>query len=332
MKLVSFQVTTPVGTFTRIGAIHGENIVDLNMAYARLLHDQREVQPHRLADAQVPPIMLAFLEGGSSAMAAARRGFDFVMTLGPTSKGPDGQTVFYRSGDVRIIAPLPNPSSLRDFIAFEDHIAATSKKRGQPIPQEWYKAPVYYKGNHRTIIGSEEDLVWPLDTTKLDYELELACVIGRQGKDIAEQEAQDYIAGYTIMNDFSARDVQFQEMACRLGPAKGKDFSTALGPCLVTPDEIEDLGALTMIARVNGEEWSSGRFGTIHWSFPQMIAHVSRGEAIYPGDVFGSGTVGGGCGLEMDRYLRPGDVVELEIQPIGVLRTKVIGSSRRNGA
>jgi len=327
MKLVSFLVTTPVGTFTRVGAIHGQSIVDLNMAYARWLHDQREAQPYRLANAQVPSAMLEFLEGGASAMAAARRAFDYVVTVGTSSQGPSGETVFYRTGEVTTIAPLPNPSSLRDFIAFENHIAATSKKRGQPIPPEWYKAPVYYKGNHRTIIGPDQDLPWPLETTKLDYELELACVIGRKGKDISEREAQDYIAGYTIMNDFSARDIQFQEMACRLGPAKGKDFATALGPCLVTPDEIADLGALTMIARVNGEEWSRGRFGTIHWSFPQMIAHVSRGEAVYPGDVFGSGTVGGGCGLEMDRYLKPGDVVELEIQPIGILRTKVVGGS-----
>ncbi|MGH9897002.1 MAG: fumarylacetoacetate hydrolase family protein, partial [bacterium] len=184
-------------------------------------------------------------------------------------------------------------------------------------------APVYYKGNHRTIIGPDEDLSWPLNTTKLDYELELACIVGRKGKDVSEQAAQDYIAGYTIMNDFSARDVQFQEMACRLGPAKGKDFATALGPCLLTPDEIPDLGAMTMIARVNGEEWSRGAFGSIHWSFAQMIAHVSRGEAVYPGDVFGSGTVGGGCGLELDRYLQPGDVVELEIQPIGILRNTI---------
>ncbi|MCP9473430.1 MAG: fumarylacetoacetate hydrolase family protein, partial [Nitrospira sp.] len=191
--------------------------------------------------------------------------------------------------------------------------------------------PVYYKGNHRSIIGPEDLLPWPLDTAKLDYELELACIIGRQGRDVSEREAEDYIAGYTIMNDFSARDIQFQEMACRLGPAKGKDFATALGPCLVTRDEIADLGALPMIARVNGEEWSRGRFGTIHWSFSQMIAHVSRGETIYPGDVFGSGTVGGGCGLELDRYLKPGDVVELEIQPIGVLRTRVVGAPGQEG-
>ena len=327
MKLVSFRVITPVGTFVRVGAMRDQSFVDVNMAYVRWLADQREARPHRLANAQVPATMLEFLEGGPSTMAAARRAIDYAVMLGPSSKGPDGETIFYQSADVRIAAPLPNPPSLRDFIAFEDHIAATSKRRGQQIPPEWYKAPVYYKGNHRTIIGPDEDLPWPLDTTKLDYELELACVIGCKGQDIAEREAQDYIAGYTIMNDFSARDIQFQEMACRLGPAKGKDFATALGPCLVTPDEITDLSALTMLARVNGEEWSRGRFGTIHWSFSQMIAHVSRGEMIYPGDVFGSGTVGGGCGLEMDRYLKPGDVVELEIQPIGILRTRVVGAT-----
>ena len=327
MKLVSFRVTTPVGTFERVGAMRDQGFVDLNMAYVRWLADQHEAQPYRLANAQVPATMLEFLEGGPSTMAAARRAIDYAGTLGPSSKGLSGETIVYRSADVRIAAPLPNPPSLRDFIAFEGHIAATSKKRGQPIPPEWYKGPVYYKGNHRTIIGPDKDLPWPLDTTKLDYELELACVIGCKGKDIDEQDAQEYIAGYTIMNDFSARDVQFQEMACRLGPAKGKDFATALGPCLVTPDEISDLAALTMVARVNGEEWSRGRFGTIHWSFPQMIAHVSRGEMIYPGDVFGSGTVGGGCGLEMDRYLKPGDVVELEIQPVGVLRTRVVGAT-----
>jgi 2-keto-4-pentenoate hydratase/2-oxohepta-3-ene-1,7-dioic acid hydratase in catechol pathway len=327
MKLVSFEVRTPIGTFIRVGAIHRQQIVDLNMAYVRWLADQKESQPHRLADAQVPPTMLEFLEGGDSTLAAARRAKDYVTMLSASAKGPFGETIVYSSADVQLVAPLPNPPSLRDFIAFEDHIAATSKKRGQPIPAEWYKAPVYYKGNHRTIIGPDEVLSWPLDTMKLDYELELACVIGRKGKDVSERRAEDYIAGYTIMNDFSARDIQFQEMACRLGPAKGKDFATALGPCLVTPDEIADLGALTMIARVNGEEWSRGRFGTIHWSFAQMIAHVSRGEMIYPGDVFGSGTVGGGCGLEMDRYLKPGDVVELEIQPIGVLKTQVVSAT-----
>jgi 2-keto-4-pentenoate hydratase/2-oxohepta-3-ene-1,7-dioic acid hydratase in catechol pathway len=329
MKLVTLLIATPLGPFARVGALQAGHVVDMNMAYARWLSDQGEAQPRRLADAQVPPLMLEFLEGGPSTMAAARRALDYAVALGPSAEGPCGETIFHPAAGVQIAAPVPNPPSLRDFIAFEEHIAATSKKRGQPIPPEWYKIPVYYKGNHRTILGPDESLPWPLDTTKLDYELELACVIGRKGRDIPERQAADYIAGYTIMNDFSARDIQFQEMACRLGPAKGKDFATALGPCLVTPDEIADLDAVTMIARVNGQEWSRGRFGTIHWSFSQMIAHVSRGETIYPGDVFGSGTVGGGCGLECDRYLKPGDVVELEIQPIGILRTQVVGAGGR---
>jgi 2-keto-4-pentenoate hydratase/2-oxohepta-3-ene-1,7-dioic acid hydratase in catechol pathway len=324
MKLVSFRIQTPVGGFIRVGALHGEAIVDLNMAQVRLLADRKEAQPYRLANALVPSSMLELLEGGATAMAAARQAFDYAIKAPGGVQGPGGETIVYRRNEVYLLAPLPNPPSLRDFIAFEAHVAATSKKRGQTIPPEWYKAPAYYKGNHRSIIGPDEDLPWPLETTKLDYELELACVIGGKGRDISEQDAPAYIAGYTIMNDFSARDVQFQEMACRMGPAKGKDFATAIGPCLVTSDEIRDLNALTMIARVNGEVWSKGRFGTIHWSFPQMIAHISRGETIYPGDLFGSGTVGGGCGLELDRYLNPGDVVELEIEPIGVLRNKVV--------
>ena len=329
MKLVSFRIQTPVGNFVRSGALHGDAIVDLNMAYTSLLASRKEAKPARLADARVPAMMLELLEGGLGAMTAAREGFQYAIDAGDALRGPQGETVWYRNSNVRVIAPLPNPTSLRDFIAFEEHIAATSKKRGQPIPPEWYKAPVYYKGNHRTIIGPDEDLSWPLEPTKLDYELELACVIGREGMDISERDGSAYIAGYTIMNDFSARDMQFQEMACRLGPAKGKDFATAIGPCLVTPDEIPDVNALKMVARVNGEVWSEGRFGTIHWSFPQMIAHVSRGEKIYPGDLFGSGTVGGGCGLELDRYLQPGDVVELEIQPIGVLKNRAVRAERK---
>ena len=295
------------------------------MAYVRQLTDRDEAQPRRLADAQVPATMLEFLEGGPSAAAAARGALEYVVNFRPVPGSvPQGRPSSMIAATIRLAAPLPNPPSLRDFIAFEEHIAATSKRRGQPIPPEWYKAPVYYKGNHRTIVGPDHSLPWPLNTQKLDYELELACIIGRQGIDIAEREASTYIAGYTIMNDFSARDIQFQEMACRLGPAKGKDFATAIGPCIVTPDEIQDLASLQMIARVNGEVWSEGRFGTIHWSFPQMIEHVSRGESIYPGDLLGSGTVGGGCGLEFDRYLKAGDVVELEIQPIGILRTAIV--------
>ena len=324
MKLVTFQVETPVGKFARVGALHKNNIIDLNMAYTRMLADKGEAQPHRLAAAGVPSSMLEFLQGEDSAMNRAREALHYVSEQSQPVQGPAGETIEYALAAVSLLAPVPQPPQVRDFIAFEAHIAATSKKRGQPIPPEWYHAPVYYKGNPLTIIGPEDVLQWPLQTKKLDYELELACVIGRKGRDIPADKAWDYIAGYTIMNDFSARDVQFQEMACRLGPAKGKDFATALGPCLVTPDEIPDLKQVTMVARVNGEVWSEGSFGSISWSFAQMIEHVSRGETIYPGEVFGSGTVGGGCGLEMDRFLQPDDVVELEIQPIGTLKTRIV--------
>jgi 2-keto-4-pentenoate hydratase/2-oxohepta-3-ene-1,7-dioic acid hydratase in catechol pathway len=324
MKLVTFEISTPVGRFVRVGALHHQTIVDLNMAYALMLAELGEAQPYRLAGAEVPTTMLELLEGGTSAMNKASHAFDVVTQMDGPPHGPSGETILFDKERVRLLAPLPNPSSLRDFIAFEDHISATSKRRGQPIPPEWYHAPVYYKGNPRTIIGPQDDLLWPLNTTKLDYELEMACVIGQRGKNISVKDAERFIAGYTIMNDFSARDIQFQEMKCRLGPAKGKDFATALGPCLVTPDEMPDMNGLTMIARVNGEIWSEGRFGTIYWTFSQMIEHVSQDELIYPGDVFGSGTVGGGCGLEFDRFLKPDDVVELEIQPIGILRTRIV--------
>src|SRR5256712_9174523 len=181
MKLVSFRVQTPVGSFVRAGALHGHRVIDLNMACARLLADQHEARPARLANAMVPARMLELMEGGASAMARAGQALEHAISLGEAARGPEGETIVYRPEQVRDLAPLPNPTSLRDFIAFEEHIAATSKKRGQSIPPEWNKAPVDSKGDHRTIIGPEEDLQWPLETTKLDYELELACVIGLAG-------------------------------------------------------------------------------------------------------------------------------------------------------
>ena len=156
----------------------------------------------------------------------------------------------------------------------------------------------------------------------MDYELELACVIGKEGTDISEDGAAAHVGGYTVMNDWSARDIQMEEMSVGLGPAKGKDFATSLGPWLVTPDEFNPADA-RMTARINGEVWSDGNIGQIHWSFAQMIAHASMDETLYPGDVLGSGTVGGGCGLELDRWLQSGDVVELEVEGIGVLRNRV---------
>jgi 2-keto-4-pentenoate hydratase/2-oxohepta-3-ene-1,7-dioic acid hydratase in catechol pathway len=190
--------------------------------------------------------------------------------------------------------------------------------------------PVYYKGNHRSVFGPDEEIPWPAYTEELDYELEVACVLGGQGRDLDEDGARALIFGYTLMNDWSARDIQRKEMASRLGPAKGKDFATSLGPCIVTADEL-DPTALRLVARVDGEVWSEGDLGGARWTFPQMIAHVSQGEDVWPGDVYGSGTFGGGCGLDLGKFLWPGAVVELEADPIGVLGNRVGPKPARSG-
>lgn len=224
--------------------------------------------------------------------------------------------------DVTYLACI-EAGSLRDFIAFEAHIKTVRNRRGDQVPPAWYELPVYYKGNYRTLLGHDQTLTWPQFTEKLDYELELACIVGKEGIDIPVEQAQGFIGGYAVMNDWSARDIQARESSVGLGPSKGKDFGTSVGPWLVTPDEFDPHDA-RMTARINGEVWSDGNIGQIHWSFPQMIAHVSMDETVYPGDILGSGTVGGGCGLELERWLQPGDVVELEVAGIGVLRNRVV--------
>ncbi len=230
--------------------------------------------------------------------------------------------------DVRFLCPLDRVPSLRDFLAFEDHVKGGAERRGTDVPAYWYEAPIYYKGNHRSLLGPEDECPWPSYTDRLDFELELALVVGRRGRDVKAHDAADHIFGFTIFNDFSARDVQAKEMAAWLGPGKGKDFANAFGPCIVTTDEVGAEPDLEMICRVNGEEWGRARSSEMHWGWGDIVAHVSSDEDIYPGDVYGSGTPGGCCGLDIGRFLEEGDVVELEIEKIGVLRNR-IGARRR---
>jgi 2-keto-4-pentenoate hydratase/2-oxohepta-3-ene-1,7-dioic acid hydratase in catechol pathway len=221
------------------------------------------------------------------------------------------------------LCPFERLSSLKDFLAFEDHVKLGAERRGTQVADYWYEAPVYYKGNHRSLIGPDEVCRWPSYTTQLDFELELAMVVGKRGRDVPVSSAHEYIFGFTVFNDFSARDVQAREMSAWLGPAKGKDFANALGPCIVTADEVGTEPDLEMICRVNGEEWGRGRSSQMHWRWAEMLSHVSQAEDIYPADVFGSGTPGGCCGLDLGRSLEHGDVVELEIEKIGILRNYV---------
>jgi 2-keto-4-pentenoate hydratase/2-oxohepta-3-ene-1,7-dioic acid hydratase in catechol pathway len=322
-------VKTALGTQRRLGVVLPEGIIDLNSATVWHLAMDGEAEPRRIADTLVPPSMLEFLQGGATSATFALAAIDRAagaLKGGSLPPGPNGETLLFGRHSVRVIAPLPRPESMRDFYAFEDHVKKGFEKRGEPMPQEWYDMPVYYKGNHQSIVGPDEDVAWPSFTERFDYELELAVIIGRKGKDIPEERAADHIAGFTVMNDFSARDIQRREMKVRLGPAKGKDFATAIGPYLVTPDEIKDPYNLRMTAKINGELWSEGNSRTIHYSFEKMIAFASMGETLYPGDLIGSGTVGGGCGLELDRWVKPGDTIELEIEKIGVLKNRIVRS------
>ena len=220
----------------------------------------------------------------------------------------------YALADVELRAPVLHPPSVRDFYAFEQHVKTARAARGLEVPPEWYELPVFYFSNPAAIYGPGDEIRYPPDTNELDYELEVAAIIGAQGK----------IGGFTIMNDWSARDLQRAEMKVGLGPSKGKDFATSLGPVVVTPDEFAGTSG-TMVARVNGEERSRGELGDMQHSWEAIVAHAARNTRLLPGDVLGSGTVGTGCILEQGdgRWLQPGDVVELEVDGIGILRNRV---------
>ncbi|HEY0754830.1 MAG TPA: fumarylacetoacetate hydrolase family protein [Ktedonobacteraceae bacterium] len=238
--------------------------------------------------------------------------------------------------EIKLLTPIPNPPTMRDFYAFEQHVAAARALRGLGMQPEWYETPTFYFTNTSEIYGHDEPVPYPVGSQELDIELEIACVIGREGKDISVDEAADYIVGYMIMNDWSARDFQRRDMKLSLGPGKGKDFATSLGPWLVTLDELAarrtGSGAnerydMTMLARVDGQEISRGNFKQIYYSFPQIIAYASRNVRLRPGDVIGSGTVGTGCLLEIGTEVHPwfqaGETIELEIEGIGILRNKL---------
>lgn len=324
MRLVTFES----GGLRRAGAfIEGDaRIVDMAAA-----HQQRHgAHAPELAD------MLALIEGGDDALDKAREA---------VKSAPE--TAILNRADVKLRAPIQPPPQMRDCSCFELHLRQCyaagremrAKAKGveviadtgpsaaeQRILDLFAKQPIYYKANRFSVIGTEETVIWPSYSRSMDFELEYGCYIKRAAKDVPVEKARDYIFGYTIYNDFSARDAQAVEMIGQLGPAKGKDFDTgnAMGPCIVTADEMPDPYALTMIARVNGEEWGRGSSSTMHWKFEDLIAYISRSETLYPGEFLGSGTVGNGCGLEAQRFLKPGDEVELDVEGIGVLRNRIV--------
>lgn len=239
-------------------------------------------------------------------------------------------------GDVRFLAPVPEPPSIRDFYAFEEHVKTSARALGREVAPVWYEIPLFYFTNPAAVRGPYDDVAISPGSRRFDYELEIAAVVGRPGSDLDPATAERHIAGYMVMCDWSARDLQAQEMKGRLGPAKGKDGATSFSAFLVTPDELEDRRAgnaydLQMTASVNGRPCSSGTFSAIYWRFGELLAYASRGTTLRRGDIIGSGTVGTGCILELSAvhgheaypWLEPGDRVRLEAERIGVISSVI---------
>ena len=251
--------------------------------------------------------------------------------------------------EVKLLAPIPRPNSLRDAYAFRQHVETSRRNRGLEMIKEFDDFPVFYFSNHNAIFGPSDDIqCMPSHFEKLDYELEIAILIGKEGINVKAENAKEYIAGFMIMNDMSSRGLQMEEMKLNLGPAKGKDFASVLGPYLVTPDELsgniineDDNGCnydLQMTCSLNGKLLSKGNLKDIAWSFEKIIERVSYGATIYPGDIIGSGTVGTGCLLEINGtnklkssdftevWLKENDIVEMEIEKLGKITNKIISN------
>jgi 2-keto-4-pentenoate hydratase/2-oxohepta-3-ene-1,7-dioic acid hydratase in catechol pathway len=314
LKLARIASSGPDGVIPRLVVAQPEQhrVIDLLTAERRRLerHGAIHEAALRLATALFPSSMAAAIALGDTFLTAAAHAV----------QSADDEAIVSLA-NAQLLSPL-DPPLLRDFSAFLQHIRAMTRRMGQTFSEEFLKVPFYYKGNPSTIIGPDQEVLWPSYTRVMDYELELGFVIGKPGFNLTPHNALEYLFGVTILNDFSARDVQGPEMRTGFGPAKGKDFATALGPWIVTRDEL-DLGGLTMLARVNGEEWSHGSSATMTWSIAELIAYASWGEMLWPGELLGSGTVGTGAGAEHGKQLQPGDVVELEVSGIGVLRNRI---------
>ena len=242
------------------------------------------------------------LRAGDQALELARAAAEHASAAGNDQM--DGRAIVQAVGDVQLLAPLPRPNSLRDYLVVEEHlrncIAAGLMKA---VPEEWFEIPAHYKGNVDEIYGPNDTVPWPSYTDKLDYELEICAVIGSPGRRIAARDAGRHIAGYTLYNDWSARDIQKREMTVGVGPGICKDFASSIGPCIATPDEF-DPATSHLEARVDGEVWSSGTLSAMHFSFEEIIEWTSQEETFRVGDLLGSGTIGGGCGVEMDRWIK----------------------------
>lgn len=328
MKLVTFL---PVESVERLGAVIGNEVLDVEFASRYCASAAGCALP------SLPDDIISFLRLGETAMNDARKLIAFCFEN--RENIPVGSII--AADTVTLAASVPRPSSMRDGYAFRQHVEAARRNRGVEMIPEFDEIPIFYFTNHQAVYGPGDIPVLPLHEEQLDFELECAVVIGKQGRNIAASAADSYIAGLTVMNDWSARALQMKEMKLNLGPAKGKDFATSLGPWLLTLDELEPHISrssngvaynLEMTCRLNGQEVSRGNVKDMTWTFAQIIERASYGVTLYPGDVIGSGTCGTGCLLELNGskvfnpplWIKPGDIVECEIESLGILTNRII--------
>ena len=329
MRYYTFQVATPVGPVNRIGAERDGLLVDLTAAAALKLESDGEPDWVEYAAFLVPPDLITYLERGEKSQSLVQHSLRAVGSVLPKVEavGPDGARLIYRFDEIRLLAPVPRPNIVWDSMVFHEHV-----KMGRPvIPDVFFEWPPYFTQSGAIVAGPHDPIVKPRFTEQLDFEVEFGAIIGKKGINITQGEAESHIAGFTIYNDISARDVQFREMEMMLGPAKGKNFEGAniMGPCLVTLDEI-DYDNLRMIARVNGETIVDDNSSAMYHKFPRLIEWISQEEYLYPGDFIASGTCDHGTAMTstLKRWLQVGDVMEIEIPGIGIIRNEVVASPR----
>jgi 2-keto-4-pentenoate hydratase/2-oxohepta-3-ene-1,7-dioic acid hydratase in catechol pathway len=330
MKVCTYKRTTPFGEMKRLGLFAEDRIlIDVNLLWQTEFARKDFYDPEKRADLFAPNSLAQFLRvHQDAAIPMLQESLELYKKL-----TKDGVTsiAFHLDDvkDMKYAAPLDEIAMYRDFYAHEKHVKKGFEKRNEKVPDAWYEIPAYYKGGNTGFIGHNEIIPWPHYTQQLDYELELGVVIGRDGKNIKAKDIKKHIFGFTILNDISARDIQRKEMSIRLGPAKGKDFCSVMGPVIVTFDEFNyEEPNLLMTAAVNGEEWSRGQSGDSNYSWGQMIEHMAMEEWVRATDFIGSGTVGAGCGLELDKWIRPGDLLELSIEKIGTLKN-IVGTPNK---
>jgi 2-keto-4-pentenoate hydratase/2-oxohepta-3-ene-1,7-dioic acid hydratase in catechol pathway len=331
MKICTFKKSTPFGEIKRLGIIiDSALIIDVNSVWQSEYERQGFYSPksraHTFAPSDLNSFIALYQDSSIQKLQHTIELFHQITQAGITKTQDSADLSFslIKDTNLKLHSPIENIPMYRDFYAHEKHVKKGFEKRNEPIPPAWYEIPAYYKGGTTGFIGPDDIIPWPHYSKQLDYELELGVVIGRDGKNIKSTDVRKHIFGFTILNDISARDIQKKEMSIRLGPSKAKDWCSIIGPVIVTFDEFNyEEPDLEMIATINGNEWSRGQSGDAHYSFGEMIEYMSMEEWIRATEFIGSGTVGTGCGLELDRWIQPGDLIELSIDKIGTLKNIV---------